>query len=150
MSDDLDQDPPEGGRRRDPEHLAARRLRVEAAALHGAERGLLAWVRTGIALMTFGFVMGRIFLYGGHNAAPVPGIGGSQMQGTVGGLVLIVCGGLVCAAAAIRYVHTYRAILRGEQVRPSMHGPAAIAFGAAVMSVVALAVLGLAFLERTR
>jgi putative membrane protein len=129
---------------------AARRHRMEVSALYGAERSLLAWVRTGVSLMTFGFVMGRFgVMLGGARLGP-RAQGGSFLHGTAGGVALIVVGGLVCVLAAGRYVRTYRAVARGEHQRPTMLGPTAIAFGAAAMGAVAVVVLLLAFLERTR
>jgi putative membrane protein len=129
---------------------AARRRRIEVASLYGAERSLLAWVRTGVSLMTFGFVMGRFGVMLGGARLGSRAQGSSLLHGTAGGVALVVVGGLVCVLAAGRYVRTYRAVVRGDPPRPTMHGPAAIALGAAAMGAVAVLVLLLAFFERSR
>ena len=56
------------------------------------ERTFLAWVRTAIAIMAFGFLVQR----------------GSQIVGNIAGLLLIVLGGVVLAFAAIRFRKTTR------------------------------------------
>lgn len=103
-----------------------------------AERTLLAWVRTGLAMMGFGFVVARFGLFlrelaamGGDRNAP-SGHGGSLIMGV--GLVGI--GVWVLAAAAIRYRRYYAALDAGKVDAPP--GPL---FGLAVAA--ALALLGI-------
>ena len=79
------------------------------------ERTFLAWIRTAIAVMAFGFLVARFNLFlriaaeslaaGGH-AAAVPGGG----FGGVAGIVLIGAGTVMVAMAALRFLRTARAI----------------------------------------
>ena len=80
------------------------------------ERTFLAWIRTAIAVMAFGFLVARFNLFlriaaeslaaGGHAAAAVPGGG----FGVVAGIVLIGAGTVMVAMAALRFLRTARAI----------------------------------------
>ena len=84
------------------------------------ERTFLAWVRTAIAVMAFGFLVAKFNLFlkiaaqslapRGH-AVAVPGGG----FGGVAGIVLILAGTVMVAVAAVRFVHTGRAIDSPEQ-----------------------------------
>jgi putative membrane protein len=77
-----------------------------------AERTLLAWIRTGLAMMGFGFVVARFALYLGElpisaDGAPVSSPGGSLWFGTA----LVLMGVLVTLSAAVqnaRLVHRLR------------------------------------------
>ena len=79
------------------------------------ERTFLAWVRTAIAVMAFGFLVAKFDLFlkiaaqslaGGRRVAAVPGGG----FGGVAGIMLIVAGMLMVAVAAARFVRIGRAI----------------------------------------
>ena len=90
-----------------------------------AERTLLAWIRTGLALMGFGFVVARFGLFLreiGAAAADVPArpSGFSLWTGT--GLVLI--GVMVNSASTIQYIRIIRELNEGRLVtgRPSALG----------------------------
>lgn len=83
------------------------------------ERTFLAWVRTAIAVMAFGFLVAKFDLFlkiaaqslgraGQAIAVPRAGFGG------VVGIVLILAGTAVMAIAAIRFVRTTRAIDSSE------------------------------------
>ncbi len=84
------------------------------------ERTFLAWVRTAIAVMAFGFLVAKFNLFlkiaaqslarDGHPAT-VPG--GSF--GGVAGILLIIAGTVMIAMAAVRFIHTGRAIDSPEQ-----------------------------------
>ncbi len=72
-----------------------------------AERTLLAWGRTSLTLMAFGFVIERFGLFV-HMLSPHPG---SALQRTASfwiGLAFIVLGALAAAAAVVEY----RTVLR--------------------------------------
>jgi uncharacterized protein (DUF302 family)/uncharacterized membrane protein YidH (DUF202 family) len=102
-----------------------------------AERTFLAWIRTGLALMGFGFVVARfgIFLQEivlDRGREPVQSFGVS-----VGlGVALVIPGVAVVLAASWRHVVLISAIKRGEAiaVRPSI---------LALLLALALAVVGL-------
>jgi len=95
-----------------------------------AERTLLAWIRTGLALMGFGFVVARFGLFLQefqsleHVALARPS-GPSLWFGTA----LIAVGVLVNIVAGWHHVRLTRALNRGdtEHSRPSIQ-PVAIAF----------------------
>lgn len=83
-----------------------------------AERTLLAWVRTGLAMMGFGFVVARFGLFLHEIAAtrlppPRPSAGLSVWIG--GGLVVL--GVVVNVAAAVQHVRLLRRLERGEPYR---------------------------------
>jgi putative membrane protein len=85
------------------------------------ERTFLAWVRTAIAVMAFGFLVAKFNLFlriaaqsltgEGRRAATVPGGG----FGEIAGLLLIVAGTAMVAMAAVRFIRTSRAIDSPEQ-----------------------------------
>src|SRR6202048_2743636 len=85
------------------------------------ERTFLAWVRTAIAVMAFGFLVEKFDLFL-ELAAPslagrtlsLPG----QKFGNIAGLALIVLGTAMVVVAAIRFLMTAKAI-DGEEQRPS-------------------------------
>jgi putative membrane protein len=83
------------------------------------ERTFLAWVRTAIAVMAFGFLVARFNLFlkiavqsmaGKRQAVAVPGGG----FGGIAGILLILAGTAMVAIAAMRFIRTERAIDRPE------------------------------------
>ena len=87
---------------------------IERYSDHAAnERTFLAWVRTAIAIMAFGFLVAKFYLFlrieGSASAAhTVPGSGG--FVGDVAGLALFVLGAAILVLAIIRFRLTARAI----------------------------------------
>lgn len=80
-----------------------------------AERNLLAWVRTGLAMMGFGFVVARFGLFLREIAAvaaQAPTVTAPGMSLWVGTL-LIGLGVVVTALAAIRHLALVRSFERG-------------------------------------
>jgi putative membrane protein len=70
------------------------------------ERTLLAWVRTGIALMAFGFAIARfgLFLREVAQAGQLQPMRGAQAMGSAWfGVALVVLGLVTNAAATVRY-----------------------------------------------
>ena len=86
-----------------------------------AERTLLAWVRTGLAMMGFGFVVARFGLFLNEIAA-VQGTPSRPISGLSLwiGAALIVLGVVVNLLAALQHVRLLGHLLRGEPYRPSM------------------------------
>ena len=103
-----------------------------------AERTFLAWIRTGLALMGFGFVVARFGLFleqvqALHVVAPQKGYGLSLWFGTA----LIAVGVILNVFAGFHHLNLIKTLDRGEI--PRSH-PAAQALALALF----LAVVGLA------
>jgi putative membrane protein len=115
--------------------MAERRNATPADYL-AAERTFLAWIRTGLALMGFGFVVARfgLFLRQIAMTAPRPAIESTGVSLWIGTGLLII-GVAVNIAAAIHHIGLMGKLNRGDAIgRPS-----AVAIGLALT----LAVLGL-------
>jgi putative membrane protein len=113
---------------------------IERYSDHAAnERTFLAWVRTAIAIMAFGFLVARFDLFlrieGAASAArTVPGSGG--FIGNVAGLLLFVLGAAIMAFAAFRFRRTTLDI-DAQETRP---GPGERADIALVMLLLLLGI----------
>src|SRR5258707_267061 len=84
-----------------------------------AERTLLAWIRTGLALMGFGFVVARFGLFLealqiGQPNLPLRSIGLSPWFGTV----LLLLGIIVNVWSARSHIRLVRELKRGQATRP--------------------------------
>jgi len=95
---------------------------VETLRLHQAnERTMLAWIRTGIALMAFGFAIARFGLFlrqlaaVGSVALPAPQSLGSAWLGSA----LVAMGMMANLLATARYARARHAIERGDVGAPS-------------------------------
>ena len=90
-----------------------------------AERTLLAWIRTGIALMGFGFVVARfgLFLRELRLAAGAP-LAGSTGLSLWGGTILVLIGVVMNVGATLRYVQQVRDLNSGKDIagQPSRMG----------------------------
>ena len=96
----------------EPEKKPEETLRLHLAS----ERTLLAWVRTGLSLMGFGFAIARFGLFlralaGGEN---VPVHGSDTLGSAWAGTALVALGMLACLSATVRFGMIRRAIDRGE------------------------------------
>lgn len=105
-----------------------------------AERTLLAWIRTGLALMGLGFVVARFGIFlrelaSAREAAAPPPTGISLWTGTV----LLLLGVAVTLLAAIQHYHFISQWERGIPYRPARWS-----LGLLVAFVLALIGLGLA------
>jgi putative membrane protein len=83
---------------------------IERYTDHAAnERTFLAWVRTSIAIMAFGFLVEKfdLFLEFASKSLPahMPSVGG-QLIGNIAGLLLIALGGATMVLAIIRFRQT--------------------------------------------
>jgi putative membrane protein len=83
---------------------------IERYSDHAAnERTFLAWVRTAIAIMAFGFVVAKFDLFlriAGASAAAKTILGGHQFVGDVAGLLLILLGAAMMVLATARFRKT--------------------------------------------
>jgi len=102
-----------------------------------AERTLLAWIRTGLALMGFGFVVARFGLFLQQlqiieHASPAQSYGLSLWFGSI----LIAVGVMVHAYSGWRFAQLVRKLDRGEVTRPYPSIPAvAMAFFLALVGL---------------
>lgn len=94
---------------------------IERYSDHAAnERTFLAWVRTAIAIMAFGFLVQKFDLFlriATRSLDARSSSTGNQIVGNIAGLLLIGLGGVVMAFAAIRFRKTTRDI-DAKEVRP--------------------------------
>ena len=97
-------------------------VQLETLRLHQAnERTMLAWVRTGISLMAFGFAIARFGLFlrqiaaAGKAAVPVTSAMGSGYVG----VILVVFGVGTSLMATLRYATVRRAIERHDLGPPN-------------------------------
>jgi putative membrane protein len=83
---------------------------IEHYSDHAAnERTFLAWVRTAIAVMAFGFLVEKFDLFlaiAGQSLERRAGSGGGAWLGNVAGLLLILLGGAMMVLATIRFRRT--------------------------------------------
>jgi putative membrane protein len=119
-----------------PENPPDRSL-PEPDVFFSAERTYLAWIRTGVALMGFGFVLARFSLLAhqlrsmGRNPLPEDTSDLSRYFG----IALVMVGVLTMAAATVSHVRTVRRLNSGEPFvgRPTWVG---------ILVAVLLAVVG--------
>jgi putative membrane protein len=102
-----------------------------------AERTLLAWLRTGLAMTGFGFVIARLDLLDGRMAGdPLGRAAGDARLSLWAGLTLVVLGAAVNVIAAVQHARFIARFNRGQP-------PRARAVSAGVIVAGLLTVLGL-------
>jgi putative membrane protein len=105
------------------------------------ERTLLAWIRTGIALMAFGFAIARFGLFLQEVARAgqlhvVRGMGSGWF-----GVVLVVLGLVTNAAATARYAAVRKALLERRSVSASPLLVYALGLGSVLVALAMAAIL---------
>lgn len=97
---------------------------VDPRVLFALDRTLLAWVRTALGLMGFGFVVARLGLLlrelGAATAAAPP-----HYSHWIG-IALVVLGGIVQTASLTEYVYRLRALRAGRALAPHVVSPALV------------------------
>jgi putative membrane protein len=113
------------------------------------ERTLLAWIRTGIALMAFGFAIARFALFlreiaqaGAMHVTHVRGAGSAWF-----GVALVVLGLVTNAAAVVRYGVLHKAIAEHRPPAPSPRLGYALGAGSVVLAIAMAAILADALRE---
>lgn len=101
--------------------------------LQANERTLLAWVRTSLGIMAFGFVVARLGLWLAQ-VQPATRTGGSLWVG----VSLVVFGAISLVVAGVRFTRAHRAIVAGQA-----HVPNPV-YGLLVVSLLAIGGLALA------
>lgn len=117
---------------------------LETIRVHQAnERTMLAWIRTGIALMAFGFATARFGIFlrqiaavGPAGARPLQAIGSAWV-----GAALVALGMLANLFATIRYRQIRHAIERGDVGAPDARVVYAFGATATIVGLVMTALL---------
>lgn len=117
---------------------------IETLRVHQAnERTLLAWLRTGIALMAFGFAIARFGLFlrqlafvGGATVHAPPSLGSAWV-----GTGLVALGMVLNLLATVRFGRVRRDIERGEVGAPSALLPYAIGATLTLLGAIMAALL---------
>jgi putative membrane protein len=117
------------------------------------ERTFLAWVRTAIAVMAFGFLVERFDLFLAIAAPSLTGrtlwLTGSKL-GNQAGLALVVVGTAIVVIAAIRFVNTAKAIDSEKLLRgPGSRLDLALAILLALLGCALFVYLSHAFVSKT-
>jgi putative membrane protein len=107
---------------------------IDPRNLQANERTLLAWVRTGLALMAFGFVIARLSLWL-RPEAPADRGGFSLVVGSV----MVGLGAACQIIGTARFLTNRRALLAGRPIEPGAAGPVAVAL--LVAAVAAMLIL---------
>ena len=109
---------------------------VDSRLLQANERTLLAWVRTSVALMTFGFVIARIGVWLRALGAQSNLIDHHELGTAWIGGVFVALGVIGNALAVRRFAASRRAILRQEELPddplPVVFAVLVCAFGAVI------------------
>jgi putative membrane protein len=106
------------------------------------ERTLLAWIRTGIALMAFGFAIARfgLFLREISQASAGPPRAEHALGSGWFGVLLVVLGLFTNLAAMTRYARIRKALQEGASIAPGPILAYALAIGSALVAL-AMAVM---------
>ncbi len=110
-----------------------------------AERTLLAWIRTGIALMGFGFVVSRFGLFLRELTAAGAQVRPGSSNASTTGVVLVAAGIALNVWASVRHARMLARLKRGETDVVKAGGPVSIGIASGIAGVVVLAILMAAF-----
>jgi len=105
---------------------------VDPRLLEANERTLLAWIRTAVSIMAFGFVVGKLglWLYEMGQLETHPG-----NYSVWTGAVLVAVGAGCNIVAAVRYWRIHQALLEGRPVRPALTMAMSVAIALGLLGV---------------
>jgi putative membrane protein len=109
-----------------------------------AERTLLAWLRTGIALMGFGFVVARFGVFLRELAPLAHAPATRQTHAEVIGVVLVAAGVGLNVWASIRHTRMLRQFSETGRIDVMPRGPVAVGIGSGIVGALLVALLLLA------
>ena len=106
------------------------------------ERTLLAWVRTGVALMAFGFAIARFGLFLREMAA-IPNIANAPKSLGSGwfGVAMVVLGLVTNMAATVRYLRIRRALDEQRTISMSATLVYVVGFGSVLVALAMAAII---------
>lgn|SRR5690606_30665808 len=105
-------------------------LAIDPRLSQANERTLLSWIRTGLALMAFGFVVERLAVWLGADPSEE-----SHVATVVIGAAIVALGALCQILGAIRYLTVRRALLEERPPPTAYKGPVVIALLTSVVGV---------------
>ena len=115
---------------------------IDPRVILAAERTLLAWIRTGLALMGFGFVVARFGVFLRELAAAAHATSGGPSSGApVIGVAVVAVGVAVNAWASFRHVQITKNLMRDEPFEATQRGPITVGVATAVGGAILIAVL---------
>ena len=122
---------------------ASGEIKTDPATEVAAERTMLAWIRTGLALMGFGFVVAKFGLFL-QKLAEIKDIhikvAANQSASVWIGIALVMLGVAVNVAAAARFAALIRRLHAGEKAKPMRWELAASV--AMIMALIGLGIAG--------
>ena len=104
----------------------------DAATIQANERTLLAWIRTGLSLTTFGFVIARLGVWvriAGDAGQAIPGAGWI-------GALFVLMGALLDGIGIARYLVFHRAFLKRQAFPTGVGSVLVIAFAIASLGAI--------------
>ncbi|MBA3393160.1 MAG: DUF202 domain-containing protein [Deltaproteobacteria bacterium] len=105
--------------------------------LQANERTLLAWVRTGLTLMAFGFVVARLAVW---LRLEYPDRGEPAVSSWLG--IVAIATGVAChGVGAVRFMRARQAIIDGRSMVPGALSPVLLAAAVAAVGLAAMVYL---------
>lgn len=114
---------------------------IDPRIVLAAERTLLAWIRTGIALMGFGFVVARFGMFLRELARAEGWVITTTVNASTVGVSIVCAGLLVNLWASLRHRRMITRMRRGEPFESSPRGPVAVGLATVVGGAILAGVL---------